>query len=660
MNFKDDDSRLFWISQNLFEYQDKGSGVKFHATIESGISVNDKYGTKNFPLRVKFEIKDKRVTHNGKTVIDLRYDTLTLFALGAKNMLNDGPQEAFQNGKQISIQRFYYKNKKELVCNVTEDNGFKIVMKIVDPTAGVQQGLIKMDISSFVTLINLMNNIIDNYTVISSTNLTTVYNERLLESINDLVKVVSNNHVGITEYCIDMSRKLGQLCIPVPQANGTLAKEIDVEEVEEIPPSDIQENFAEEFKTSSGFDGFELDGKQELNKRPMVEDSPSSFIGTFLQNDFSRLRSWIAGFLNSDDMNPFDEFMTYTLIPEVEKTHLITSPKYEDVQYILKTYMTTSIKNYLQDDSSSFPNDIPVLRFGCDIDKDKSPRLYGMAIDMLVTMLIYNIILTSSLNHFQGSDDQSNKIDEYKRVYFVFKLLTSTVMSSVVVNDYSILSDDIITSFNKALESNALFNIQQEYSAITMGGEITISVEMFNAVVNKFMPILKNSIPITIDDLDVVYERYSIPRTEQTYEEVNEPEEDVTAEPEEDVDDTAGLELSEDINNFVDPKLTLYKDIACMYARNLDESLTVGLDSLKDYDEIVDFLRNNTLPDRFYKVKRIMDINPEVDDKVQLKKLVSDFDEDSTVTQSRVIQEEFSEPEPEPEPEFSTDILDEL
>lgn len=641
MNQKEE---LYWASQRLFTYTDP-SGVRFNIILGSGVTINNNgWGPTYLPLRVTLELRDDRVNSKKKVKIEMTYLELESFLNQNIKMFSQGRQQAYTMASAVVINRFYYNNKKTFTCNVIKLEDFAVSLKITDPTSEIGEGVVHMDFNSYQNMCNLLGGIKKRYVDISTMNVIALNQERLITELGKFSDSIRNSFNSNSDAFADFSRKIGMMLGQSAPRNEDAPTPIDVEDTTDIMETTdyIQDDFNTEYEKTSGFDNIVLDLPQdgEYQYSPTLkEDYPSPFIQGVLSNDLIRLKSWVAAFIGGDNLKPMDSFMDISMLPAEEKESIQISLNYNEIQNILTQFTKKTVKGVLQGDISEYPTDYPIIGFGVGIEK--GTKLYIMCQEMLIVLLSYNLLIRNCLEHFKGNQEQIEKIGEYKRVYFVFKVLVSSFISSLNISNFDDFEKEMGDILKKVINNQVFKTLSDDYSVITMGGSYNINPEIFDPVLKKFLFLIRKMPIVSPDRLEETYEKFGVDISN-----------DETKLDEKVVEEVEGNEPPFEPD---DSHLSSFKELISIFNENGEEQPPLWVLSLSTYGELTEALRKESAPEYYYKIKRVMDMYPDITNVIELKNLISSFEEDSDVTQSRVVQED--QPNQNIEEDFDTDAL---
>ena len=684
------EEKNYWYKQRLFNHTDSITGNKLSMFLFSYATDKKEWGVEYGAPSIHLQINDIRAGSQAKVKIELGYEHLNTLIENLKKVFSGNVQNIIQTGGNVSIQKYTSKSKKELNINFMNEGGYKACIKISDPTSTyLPLGVINLDLRSFKNMVDLLGNMNNNYSNISTNISTTLCNERILDVLNTIGSNSHSQFNSLREDIKDVRDKFGMFLGKSNSDNSII--EFNQQIIESYKDDHVEDNnisqiepeeeltITEPTDIQNAFSQFTIDVDSIVLEEPHIKDkiieTQHNFITTFLNNDISKLKSWVTGFLNSADMRPIDEFMSRSMIADEFTQPLTNTNGYQEIQTIVKQYVIQTIKDYLENNITDYPTNIPVMRFGYEIN-DNNIELYKLGQHMIVVLLIYNIFMNQYMNNFQGNPEQQRILGEYKRTYFIFKVLVSSFISSMVINDWNKFTVELNEIFNISRNANGLINLNDEYNQITFGGNFDINLEMFENITSKFVSVMQKTMAIPFERIDFIYAEYKIKKTASimienelaknladhspleileeekviipwttngTIESVNEQIEKVT-------------EYSIEKQNITpENRMDIFKEIACLHLR--DDDIRNKLNEITNYSELTNFFKINNPPDRFFKTKRIMDMYPDINDKVQLKKLIKDFDEDIVITQSRVMQEDTISEEKQPSENFDMSMF---
>lgn len=650
------EKQSLWINQNLFSLKDKSTGATLTINLDSGSSEDEKWGLSYVPMRVVIQIRDKRAVESNRARFDLDYQTLNEFINSIRGLFEGGVKQAVSRGGQISIQRIYSKCKKDLICKVLQRDGLYFVgLKIIDSVNATSESSITINYETFSNIGKLLVSVRDNFTVLSTNNIIALNQERTIAAIEDL-----NNRIftkmDYSDHLSDISRKLGSLLGNLSSDKNAvleeceeviaegIEKKIDNPETEAVIDfsddksqdqsdmvedrfkpdsidigSDIQSSFEQEFQKTDGFKDLELEGGDRIPNfnNPPIQSSeqvgkqdmtPSPFIGTFLNNNVSRLVQWVTAYINGD-FSPYDELLTLSNIPIEERQKIQSSKNYYTIQDIYKKLIIKDLRETLEKESGDLTTDAPVLGFDLQVDSNSTPKLYRLIEEFIVVQVIYSCIRKGLLDYM---DADVHGVEEFNRTFLIFSRLSIPFIMSLHFEGLNKFKQDIYSIFVTSKNNGSIDGIKMGCTKITQGGVFDISNEMFNDMLEKLIQFYAQLRKRLITDFSEVYEKFGI-------------------------EDDFSAELDE-VENIEDSRLKLF--IKCIDMRKLESKVLDGFRKVSDYDQIVDFIRKNSVPDEFIITKRIVDLHPDIEEVNEIKKMIREWKENIGITLSRVLNED--------------------
>jgi hypothetical protein len=476
--------KTYWLNQNLFRYQDPNTSVQLSVSMDSGISIEDDKSS-YLGLKVSIQLKDNRTIQNGRIKFEMDFDNMTRFVDESKSLYDKTTANL-----SFTIQRFLQKSQKDMIVNVISNNNkTEFSIKILDPLSQIRDCIIYMDSISYSNLCKIISNVINQYTLITTNTLIALNQERTIGKLNILIDSIG-----------DMSTNIKN------NFRNTISKNIIIEEI--VPPSEKQTEFMKA-----------LD-ENELNKIsiPSLEDKkektnivPKGFISGFLHDDIKNINAWTIGYTNSDKASEsINSFILNSNISSVESNEIMNNDGFKKSQLFIKDYILNTMKNYLDETLKEFPNDYPIVNLHIKISKENSPSLYSMIQEQMVVLIVYNKLFRTALDRLSVNNDSKLKVELYKRAYFIYKVLCSPLFVSLQISNKQEFMQEMNKLFTDYSSKGAFKSLEDDYSQIAMGGEWTISSEMFSNALKTFMKIITNTKTYSYNDIDNLRKTYNL------------------------------------------------------------------------------------------------------------------------------------------------------
>ena len=361
----------------------------------------------------------------------------------------------------------------------------------------------------------------------------------------------------------------------------------------------------------------------------------SPFIKGFLSYDINKLIDWVfSNVLASETYDIYKYLFDRLPILNNEIQIVKNSKNFSVISSGYSGFVKSAHAHYL--DTGVMPTQIPIVTFGIRINKRETPNLYSCVVEMILVFLLLNKMYKSALQYLKGDERVLPEIQEYETTYFVFKTALTPFFVDI---DKESIYEDLLEKI-KNIETNPIYkSFEISYAKITRTGKLNWNTSVLENVLMVFVQKVLPTVQLETDDVHQVLGRY-LPEPPQ--------QQRMTPLPE-----TKGVGASVDTitTTTVEGLEQKQEDTFSGQISNKDSRLEVYLQlvpenkklkQINKYKEITKFLQENILDDRYYLVKRVMDLYPNEINKNKLKKLIQEFEEDIQVTRSRVLQEDVN------------------
>ncbi len=603
-----DNGESIWINQTLFYYQDPSTSARLTATLDSGVSIDDGFKPKYHSLRITLCISDSREVPNGRVRFEMDYTNIDTFLNTARYLVGNqmGVAKAISSGYQFTLHRFLSKSQKDLVVCARDIGGPKIVIKILDPISNLRKGVLSIGETSFMNLCKLIRHVYDQYVPVSVNSIVALNQERLMSKMDTLIKKIDN---------------LSQV-----QSRPPVIVEVPKSTVEEIPPdvligeedpSDVQSRVLDALSDPS-VDNIALEEVAE--KKPKTDVIPTTFIGDFLHCDIKSIIQWTVAYMNRPDGASLETFILNSGVPGSESSQIIDDENFQKNQYLIKEFLVREIRNYVDGKIDDFPREYPIVKLPVTISKSTTPKLYKLVQEALTVLVVFNLVYQTALKHLKAAGESQIKIEEYRRTYFIYKVITTPLYTSLRIDDIDEFMQGVGRCFSSYKTKGAIENLEEDYAHLATGGQWAVTQELFSNSLTTFLKLLKNVSAADSEDVDIVLEKYGV---------VEAAEEETPH-----VDSPEGiLEADENID---DPRLKTY--VSLLKKLGDYQFSTIP----KSFDEVPSQLESENPPDVAFTIKRVMDSYTSEENIIRLEKRIKEFSEDINVTRARVLQGEMS------------------
>ena len=621
---------LFWSTKKLFSYTDQTTGVVFDVVLGSGITIEDHVKHKN--TRASFIIRDNRIAHGSRVKIDLEYFDLYSTCESIKKLFKNGERAAFKTGGHFTITRHHTHNIKKYltigIVNNTDNKG--VVMKLKDPSTTMGESSVLFNSIGWRSFRKFLEDLINNYTSVSMT-----FDNTIL--ISEL-----SSHIRTA-----MSQKMGTLVTSLNNSVNTVISHDDKNAVVEVEDEVVEENEQEDPDVANfmddiskgSFEDIDLDIKE--NKYiETTEKIPQKFVGDFLDWDILKLKEWTSAITCLTENSKTDLFFPFELI----HSDIKRSQSYYLANYGIIYYLKKVLKDNLQNNASDYPGVVPSFNFDKylnEMDLDEVGK------GVIVTILLYSIIINGIFASIDNIDKQI--VEDYKRVYFCMKLIFSPYIFSINLEDRQKTTDELVLEFEKYKENGFLKNVEKDYAQMTMGGKFDITSSRFRQSLNGFLTYCENE-QMTISSLSnlegvkTTLNRFNVPLPagEVTEDNIKKIIFSTLGGKKKDVPKQVNTVVVQQVHSVEnDKKLELF--IECISKYIDDETKEILTNQCNSFSDIPDTLRKTDAPSQVFKMKRIMDLHPNLESKFEILNKAKLLNEDENVTEGRVLKDQEEE-----------------
>ena len=619
------ESEKYYIRNKMLTYRDLTTNTFLDISIDASSEANGKWNSLN-PATICFSIYDPKVNKNISSIcICMRYDNAVKLVDSVNNLFENSKSNIFSNGSVIQIPQYTLKNRKEIVFNFAmSNNGVPIIqLTVIDTTSQRGKASINLDLNAFKSIGKILKEFVDSPV---STNIgikQLLSWDRVLENVN-IIKDDICEEINNIKTIIQYSKK----------------NNIDLNEYKDEPTemSDIQKRFQKNFDSNNGFSNIDLglDGiinNSSEDKNLTKTNQP--FSSSCLNYDLDKLKEWATSFICTTEKSsnelfaPFDFIFNVSNISRADREQYTKNFGYYPIQYaviyLLKKYIRESVQ------SGCYPTNIPALRFNTKFKRGS--KEYELSKDIITIFLIYSIVVNSF----------KDKSEDVNRTYFTMKLLLSPFMFSIEVDDE--LTNELLKEYDKCEESGMFITIQDNYKSESYGGNLSISRDIFETCCGSFVKTLRDKktgiIGSKQDTVDIFKDiEYKIPDPVRPIENCEDIKVSIFESSEKNNDKIDEEEVNKEdtkITTEPDKKLELFLDCA---SRVVDVELINDIkNTCGEYTELTKFFKTKDIPHELFKIKRVMDLDSSLTNKVSILKKANLLNEDEDVTETRVMQE---------------------
>ena len=594
-----------WISQKMFTYQDPETTVQLNVIVESGIIQEN--GWSNYcSLRTTIQLKDNRTQANSKTQIELHFPELNTLVEKLENAFKNGPKKVYDGNTVIPIIKYLNKNKKDLVFTFSMINSKpSCSLEISDPTSsGSSKKLIYLDYQTYVSVSIFLKQVRDNYAVIATNFMNVAVQEKILDQLKNL-KIPSPTIQSVPKE--EVEPDFGFVGKPTVQGetaqsffNQDVAGNIDsIQLPEEVP--------------------FSL---PPIKVEPAIEKTKMPFIGNFLGYEPMKLSLWVTAFLHAEEKSQDAIFCPFNVIM---KQSLEEMPAFAEnggflkVQYFLDIMFRRSVKSYLKDGKFIA---YPILQLSEQYKIKRGTELWDLSCEVLFTFIVFSNICNNYLKYLSLDKDQKAGVTEIVLCQNFLRSYLSFFVVSLADEDRTYLKDDLVSILSKCYKNGFLEKFSILYSDMTKGGKLDFSQAVMTGFFENFLSNM-HRIPIfSPNQLTNLFQENNIPDCGQI-KNINEVKLFVLK--------IIGMETQP----ISDGRLELFLNCIKKYA---DPTLMTQLGlKCKRYVDLTSFFQGVNVPDELWKIKRTMDRNTSLTRKADIMKEVASLNEESSVSQTRVM-----------------------
>lgn len=637
-----------WVSQLLFTYQNPESLTNLSMTIDSGSTLNEKYGTSYNCTKLNVILRDTRINYNQKVSFEFHIDELVKYHKSLEQTLNN-TIEAFNTGKDFTVTKYWFNNKKQINTRFMILNGYKVVrVEITDNTSSIGRMPIIIPFITFNTICQIIKQIKDNYISVSNNLMNICIQERILDSNNLVLEAIKDMKNDLKNINVCKSENLILNTSDEHQIQSNIdnlfrnekltltdfeSTDIDIgtdEFVEKIPPkdsSDIQKSFEENFKH---FDqeiipsiDLNIENNSAKNDKPK-EIVPQPFIGNYLNFNLYNAVSMMTAFRcvtdksNSESFCPTEKILNSAGVDHEYKKLILNNNFYKS-QYVSGLLMRKNIRNLLNNGSTE---KYPFYKFDYNIRKCDG-ALWKLAAEAAFIHSVYVMFVSANIKSSEDNHEFNSFMNELKLTNSYIKMyLLPFVFSCSESNET--FKDAMVDVFMKCKESSAFNELFEKYNYYT-GGKMDITLGSYEEYARSYMEDVRGGVEYyDSSNINDIMKRY-------------------------DIEDSGDLKNSDEVKNTicikidkistgVDSRLQLFIDCAQKYATpSLIEDIKV---KCKSYNDLFDIFRTRSIPEMLIKIKRVMDYNDKFIRKSDVFDAVKELSEDPSVTEARVMMEE--------------------
>lgn len=633
-----------WISQNIYTYTDRKTSIIMTLKLDGGIIINENNIPAYNPARISISLRDPRNNTGVKYQYTMHFSDLVLFKQNCETIFNSSPNkiEVFKNKKTFNLIKYLNAGNKKIInfqFILLEENKPHCSMSI--KVSNNDYKTIILDSDSFLCLKTLVYQVLDNYAVIS-TNLLNVANSiKISEKLDKINCGITQNNNDLTavfykkmtvadvdEEEFDVETEIlndrdkyneDDIIRGETTENGEI-DDISDEPIEELVLDDTANKFNSMIENMEDtiipeVNEFYKKIENKKTNRSGNDISNRVFLGSYLNNNLTKLTEWASAFLNSNENSHPDIFTPITSLFSLSgfpyKNRVLFNSEYKN-----NIEFRALVKEYIE--SGKFPRS-NCYKLDLNVKECGIPVVFKLSTEILSIFIVYHYFVNVFLNKLQRTD--SKYITNYNiTLEFIRKVLFSIVLTV----DFENMDDSEIKSyiescmeFFREMAAKGKFDEFSElFSKISNGGKFELTEPVFEKMINDILFMLKtNKI------------KYSI------------------AEEEEDFDDSEDvknkfIEFMEEKNNnnrnkVKETQLRLFVETCekFMSEKEYNAFLNKNVGSFKELTAYVKKQNNSDV----FKLYRVIESNPNFVNRAQVLKEFRLFKEDESVTETRII-----------------------
>lgn len=634
----------YWINKTIFSYTDPVTTVQLTAYLECMMGIEKQWDN---IASTKFSIciKDSRIQGTPRVKIELElpqiFQLVDTFDKLAANWNN-----AFKSNVTVNIVKFFAKKKKELTFEFVIIDGSPYVKTSVYDTVGNSSRLfVHLDKYNYMSIYMYLKSMIANFAIIDSNMTNVLYNKRFYTNIHsDIIAIKEKSH--------ELVKRISNAPMNyTTQTNNITVEAVDIDE----PINNENINYvASDFMAHIGANGFDdidigqSELKDEMNAPKPKDRSTNTFLNNFINNDVDVLKQWATSFTclteksQPDMFSPFDIIMNMTgLTSDIRDKYRKDSGYYLSQYYIislLKSAIKTAIIN-----NGNYPTNVPMFKFSTKIVKGTDE--YEVCKEITVVFLIFSMLINGFMNWIKTNNEDMMKIEEYRRVYFILKLLFNPFIFSVQVEDG--YKDELLEVWDTYEKSGFFDKIMAQYSEITLGGNLKIDRSIFDKFITNFITKIFSSPTINIDDtqnIKISMDSAGIPLYSKIIDgplAIKEAifKKNITQEV---IHNTPCTVVESDISEVIennkveekqDERFELFIRCGLRFSKEFCDNI---MQKCHMYSQITQYLKDaDDVPPEIFKIKRVMDLDTSLSNITEVLRLAKLITEDPNVTMSR-------------------------
>lgn len=304
---------------------------------------------------------------------------------------------------------------------------------------------------------------------------------------------------------------------------------------------------------------------------------------------------------------------------------------YYKIQFAILSMLKTGITNHIK---TGHVGDWNPIKLNMTIDKDNV--LWDIAKSSLVAFLAF-AMMKRQLQKSSTIDANPDKLAEIERTIFMLKsvflpfALSSDLLSGSKTD--AELLDELTLTLREFQENGLFDSISEEYASMTSNGEYVFDDHILNSGFTSFRKVMDRDAPISTEGIDSDKDKYKL-------------EHSFKFESVEDVKSSLHVAFQWNkpkVSNKVEKRFSLF--VRSLETQKADEDFINGVkESCRKYADLDQYFKNaDSVPDGALKVKRVMDMNPDFNRKVEINRRLKEFKEDPVVTETRVLDKDEGE-----------------
>jgi hypothetical protein len=414
------------------------------------------------------------------------------FEMGYQNAMVfvDGFNKFKTDKAPFTITRNNSQQSKSVTVSLVPYNDQKYVK--INGKDRFNEGWCVIEPHMFSILISIIKNFCDSYYNVS-TNTASFFtfeflrdkNAELMDKISDLESVLKNLNLS-GGYQKPLVKDLPDAVYDIPQTSTT-DNNPGITDTQKDFKSFIINNL--DSVSSPILDEFKSEFKP-------VHNRPESFLSACLKNDISNIKSWTTAALNCADDDLCAFMFNGIALSEKERTNLIGDKGSNIFKIILDSAKSSVLAYTINRNSKEYDEDNPIFKY-MKI-KPQDVNLYNYTLEIIVVIVAMNIFYRRGIS---GRDVSVNIKEDYKKAYYLLKVLTGHLVNSLDFSFISVIEEDMKNVIRNIINSGMLKTLSGEYESLTVGNTLNYSFDSMYNLCIKYISILNQELPQKLDGM---------------------------------------------------------------------------------------------------------------------------------------------------------------